>query len=123
MILRPPRSTRTDTLFPYTTLFRSLRADERAMIGGNDLLQYGPAPENEEDRAQSDLHLSGIGIAVCVGRMQPGPWHARGAARSIQENLPGLLGRQRPVTAGGYLHFIQLCDSSLSRLPRAPHPP
>src|SRR3546814_4771763 len=27
MILRPPRSTRTDTLFPYTTLFRSQRAD------------------------------------------------------------------------------------------------
>src|SRR3546814_18465242 len=26
MILRPPRSTRTDTLFPYTTLFRSYEA-------------------------------------------------------------------------------------------------
>src|SRR3546814_17489905 len=26
MIRRPPRSTRTDTLFPYTTLFRSHRA-------------------------------------------------------------------------------------------------
>src|SRR3546814_19527042 len=26
MIRRPPRSTRTDTLFPYTTLFRSKRA-------------------------------------------------------------------------------------------------
>src|SRR3546814_4471968 len=26
MIRRPPRSTRTDTLFPYTTLFRSLQA-------------------------------------------------------------------------------------------------
>src|SRR3546814_15131026 len=26
MIRRPPRSTRTDTLFPYTTLFRSERA-------------------------------------------------------------------------------------------------
>src|SRR3546814_3309674 len=26
MIRRPPRSTRTDTLFPYTTLFRSLSA-------------------------------------------------------------------------------------------------
>src|SRR3546814_2620144 len=26
MILRPPRSTRTDTLFPYTTLFRSAQA-------------------------------------------------------------------------------------------------
>src|SRR3546814_14386910 len=31
MIRRPPRSTRTDTLFPYTTLFRSLprRGQER----------------------------------------------------------------------------------------------
>src|SRR3546814_19750908 len=27
MIRRPPRSTRTDTLFPYTTLFRSRSAD------------------------------------------------------------------------------------------------
>src|SRR3546814_4986351 len=26
MIRRPPRSTRTDTLFPYTTLFRSIAA-------------------------------------------------------------------------------------------------
>src|SRR3546814_7224918 len=29
MIRRPPRSTRTDTLFPYTTLFRSNRARQR----------------------------------------------------------------------------------------------
>src|SRR3546814_3645731 len=29
MIRRPPRSTRTDTLFPYTTLFRSLRPGGR----------------------------------------------------------------------------------------------
>src|SRR3546814_5977745 len=29
MIRRPPRSTRTDTLFPYTTLFRSVRLDHR----------------------------------------------------------------------------------------------
>src|SRR3546814_6599297 len=28
MIRRPPRSTRTDTLFPYTTLFRSYRQTE-----------------------------------------------------------------------------------------------
>src|SRR3546814_8855319 len=28
MIRRPPRSTRTDTLFPYTTLFRSSAADD-----------------------------------------------------------------------------------------------
>src|SRR3546814_4081087 len=29
MIRRPPRSTRTDTLFPYTTLFRSAQANSR----------------------------------------------------------------------------------------------
>src|SRR3546814_2527906 len=29
MIRRPPRSTRTDTLFPYTTLFRSARSATR----------------------------------------------------------------------------------------------
>src|SRR3546814_1315464 len=29
MIRRPPRSTRTDTLFPYTTLFRSPDGSER----------------------------------------------------------------------------------------------
>src|SRR3546814_18353799 len=41
MIRRPPRSTRTDTLFPYTTLFRSARARvrragarERAQMAG-----------------------------------------------------------------------------------------
>src|SRR3546814_9196788 len=28
MIRRPPRSTRTDTLFPYTTLFRSVTLEE-----------------------------------------------------------------------------------------------
>src|SRR3546814_17500966 len=33
MIRRPPRSTRTDTLFPYTTLFRSQQPDRR---------QHGP---------------------------------------------------------------------------------
>src|SRR3546814_13102237 len=32
MIRRPPRSTRTDTLFPYTTLFRSWLADADAAI-------------------------------------------------------------------------------------------
>src|SRR3546814_3466391 len=37
MIRRPPRSTRTDTLFPYTTLFRSpreMRCDEVAAVVG-----------------------------------------------------------------------------------------
>src|SRR3546814_7248524 len=32
MIRRPPRSTRTDTLFPYTTLFRSVNIIARALV-------------------------------------------------------------------------------------------
>src|SRR3546814_16934580 len=36
MIRRPPRSTRTDTLFPYTTLFRS--TDKGIAIGAAQLL-------------------------------------------------------------------------------------
>src|SRR3546814_12149352 len=34
MIRRPPRSTRTDTLFPYTTLFRSTVFSSAAELGG-----------------------------------------------------------------------------------------
>src|SRR3546814_1273455 len=35
MIRRPPRSTRTDTLFPYTTLFRSRRRHQMAVQSGS----------------------------------------------------------------------------------------
>src|SRR3546814_670891 len=45
MIRRPPRSTRTDTLFPYTTLFRShgheVDADGVVAPGGDGDLQLG----------------------------------------------------------------------------------
>src|SRR3546814_2612244 len=41
MIRRPPRSTRTDTLFPYTTLFRSL------------LTQESPIPQGWKDRLRT----------------------------------------------------------------------
>src|SRR3546814_14484682 len=34
MIRRPPRSTRTDTLFPYTTLFRSSSKPPSLTVGG-----------------------------------------------------------------------------------------
>src|SRR3546814_6515009 len=41
MIRRPPRSTRTDTLFPYTTLFRSksISSDDRAQFDGLGYIQ------------------------------------------------------------------------------------
>src|SRR3546814_6313791 len=45
MIRRPPRSTRTDTLFPYTTLFRSRidQADRPGEAALAQLSQYQPA--------------------------------------------------------------------------------
>src|SRR3546814_655931 len=46
MIRRPPRSTRTDTLFPYTTLFRSTyvpidQAFTTNLVDGSGFLQVG----------------------------------------------------------------------------------
>src|SRR3546814_10177033 len=46
MIRRPPRSTRTDTLFPYTTLFRSARRCARASQGA-------PPPSSSSSRPPS----------------------------------------------------------------------
>src|SRR3546814_5180706 len=43
MIRRPPRSTRTDTLFPYTTLFRSPQAAERWVFA--DSMSTATPPE------------------------------------------------------------------------------
>src|SRR3546814_12688733 len=44
MIQRPPRSTRTDTLFPYTTLFRSPHVYSR--IGQPDSCTFGTRGKN-----------------------------------------------------------------------------
>src|SRR3546814_6599131 len=41
MIRRPPRSTRTDTLFPYTTLFRSQQDDIAALAKGGRTNIFG----------------------------------------------------------------------------------
>src|SRR3546814_3145565 len=44
MIRRPPRSTRTDPLFPYTTLFRSLAARDGTARLAAELTTAGRAP-------------------------------------------------------------------------------
>src|SRR3546814_2649116 len=46
MIRRPPRSTRTDTLFPYTTLFRSL-----AKVADQDSCEVRVSPGGEHGDA------------------------------------------------------------------------
>src|SRR3546814_6603279 len=50
MVRRPPRSTRTDTPFPYTTLFRSLPAAAK-------LLERAASLRPEDDRGRLDLLL------------------------------------------------------------------
>src|SRR3546814_1785250 len=44
MIRRPPRSTRTDTLFPYTTLFRSEGAPAEAPSHEREHVEKHPGP-------------------------------------------------------------------------------
>src|SRR3546814_20508113 len=89
MIRRPPRSTRTDTLFPYTTLFRSVR------IGGS--LAAVPPPDETERRvlrrvgAAPDVRLACLtrplaDISV-VPLLPPGAGPRDGFARSAA--LPG----------------------------------
>src|SRR3546814_17595986 len=51
MIRRPPRSTRTDTLFPYTTLFRSA---QQPLARGVDLARVADH-EGEFDAADRDV--------------------------------------------------------------------
>src|SRR3546814_5241253 len=67
MIRRPPRSTRTDTLFPYTTLFRShlgevgethMRQHQVLLVADADLVVAEALGEVGDRR-----HLRGAGIA------------------------------------------------------------
>src|SRR3546814_19623947 len=52
MIRRPPRSTRTDTLFPYTTLFRSASETSEAAIEAASLseLNNSAAPKRSQKK-------------------------------------------------------------------------
>src|SRR3546814_3873228 len=80
MIRRPPRSTRTDTLFPYTTLFRSLTRERKSfpicqrpvpVPRGYDLLRrvcptsWGPSAIIRSEEHTSELQsLMRISYAV-----------------------------------------------------------
>src|SRR3546814_17494522 len=67
MIRRPPRSTRTDTLFPYTTLFRSRRSDRGSCAPARSARRAGRPPSSraagrararEEGGRRSEEHTS-----------------------------------------------------------------
>src|SRR3546814_5262037 len=53
MIRRPPRSTRTDTLFPYTTLFRSARFEWGCPFPRSALSRPAPPARNGRGRSRS----------------------------------------------------------------------
>src|SRR3546814_11024632 len=55
MIRRPPRSTRTDTLFPYTTLFRSLSGPfyRKRRRGGKGKSRLAPSADAEQPQARA----------------------------------------------------------------------
>src|SRR3546814_3637252 len=75
MIRRPPRSTRTDTLFPYTTLFRSLRPCPCGRLRGDPrcLRRRHQAPRGE---SQQEAEQAG------KAPRDPAPWRGQPAVRS-----------------------------------------
>src|SRR3546814_4039335 len=68
MIRLPPRSTRTDTLFPYTTLFRSRQCFFELIRGktGN-LNDWASLRRSTRSRLFKELSLP----VAAIGRMQP----------------------------------------------------
>src|SRR3546814_14778177 len=99
MIRRPPRSTRTDTLFPYTTLFRSVELGD-----GNARLvaQRGEVVEGGDggvDPVMDAVGGVGVGIAqvdaggVATGLVQREKAHVgRAVAGTFQAAPAGKLG-------------------------------
>src|SRR3546814_16106601 len=60
MIRRPPRSTRTDTLFPYTTLFRS-----------DDIPLFHPCVPETRDRTRMDYAMNTSHSGFLFKRVMP----------------------------------------------------
>src|SRR3546814_3390639 len=73
MIRRPPRSTRTDTLFPYTPLFRSAAQPGQSVLdaaaAGRARVE-GARHRRLHLRAAAGAHPAGAGVAVAAGRSE-----------------------------------------------------
>src|SRR3546814_20367627 len=107
---RPPRSTRTDTLFPYTTLFRSA-GPGRLRIGGTD------AAEGVEDDGAKGRVADVAGQQRIAARQGA----ARGKAVEDARDLPGIEDLALPVGVAGVvgaLHAVQRPDLDAPALQR-----
>src|SRR3546814_8439466 len=81
MIRRPPRSTRTDTLFPYTTLFRSPAGDYAAV-------QPAQLPNFQADQAvDPQYEAGGDGSLHTYSRR----WHERRRSEEHTSELQSLM--------------------------------
>src|SRR3546814_13941210 len=74
MIRRPPRSTRTDTLFPYTTLFRSFIAPVTALLLGVSGAGVAATPSGDGTSTgmKAEPGMMHNGDASQMGQMKPG---------------------------------------------------
>src|SRR3546814_1650385 len=77
MIRRPPRSTRTDTLFPYTTLFRSSPCGGRTHGSRRCPSRGGPVPKDGRTTASAtgvvNLRLKWIGTETIPAGLSRSP--------------------------------------------------
>src|SRR3546814_14177721 len=76
MIRRPPRSTRTDTLFPYTTLFRSLRV-ARSLASHRGTLRRGGKLQISRTRRETPDMVRGEATFRPRDRGRPGGTRTR----------------------------------------------
>src|SRR3546814_6720026 len=83
MIRRPPRSTRTDTLFPYTTLCRSCQAPRHGRSVRREHFDRRP------DRSRC-LHRRCLPAWLGAGRGLPGPAALLAAERRSEEHTSEL---------------------------------
>src|SRR3546814_3960029 len=89
MIRRPPRSTRTDTLFPYTTLFRSTLNDVMSTVMGELV-----SPWDEEFIIQRDDNswlIDGATPIQDVGRVLGIEEHLNGRSEEHTSELQSLM--------------------------------
>src|SRR3546814_922454 len=96
MTRRPPRSTRTDTLFPYTTLFRSATQDAERLRLRRPAAAHAGNPEKSPRRARTLSTALQIHPRRRIPRHQRQPVFVAEIARPNPEKYL-LCWRRRPV--------------------------
>src|SRR3546814_929256 len=117
MIRRPPRSTRTDTPFPYTTLFRSVVIDPAVSGQQWQLHRHGPQFGHHGDGQRRLLLARADGGAAFDDRSGlPGIYGLEGpqwtAAQAAQLDHRAEEGRCGSVATGGVTSADQKLSSS-----------